>query len=98
MPCARPTPFKAPEEFTAAVATSIATLAAAVVLPILHESLEGERHERRRAMLVASLLATLAIVIPPLWGPLKGFVLAYDAKMEARFVPVATVVTWRSFC
>lgn len=85
---ARPTTLQAPEEFTIAVATSVTILSAVLVLPTLHKNLEGERDERRRAMLVASLLTSLAIVAPPLWGPLKGFVLADDAKMEAGCVCV----------
>lgn len=83
---ARPTALQAPEEFTTAVATSVAILSAVIVLPVLHENLEEERDERRRAMLVASLLTTVAIVAPPLWGPLKGFVLADDAEMDAGCV------------
>lgn len=75
-----------------AVATSVTILFAVLVLPILHESLEGERDYRRRAMLMSSLLMTLAIVVPPLWKPLKGFVLADDAKMEVR-----CVCTWLVF-
>lgn len=63
--------------------TSFTILSAMLVLPVLHDSLKGERDERRRAMLVASVLMTLAIVITPLWGPLKNFVLANDDAIIA---------------
>ncbi|CAM9127306.1 unnamed protein product [Ectocarpus sp. 6 AP-2014] len=76
--------FQAPEEFNAAVSTTVVVLAATLGLPALHKGLEAERDERRRAMLVASSLTSLAIVAPPLWGAVTSFVLARDHEVVAR--------------
>ncbi|CAM9524273.1 unnamed protein product [Ectocarpus sp. 12 AP-2014] len=75
--------FQAPEESSAAVSTSVVVLAATLGLPTLHEGLEAERDERRRAMLVASSLTSLAIVALPLWGAITSFVLARDHEVVA---------------
>ncbi|CAM9222598.1 unnamed protein product, partial [Hapterophycus canaliculatus] len=76
--------FQAPAELSAATKTSAVSLLAVFVLPVLHQGLEAERNERRRAMLVASSLLTVAIIIAPLWGTLKSFICAYDIETEAR--------------
>lgn len=85
-------PIKAPEEVSAAVATSFTVLLAVIVLPLLHEGLEQERDERRRAMLVASAVMTVVVVASPLVGPVKGFLLSRDGHLKARYVSYDVVV------
>lgn len=66
------------------MSTTVVVLAATLGLPVLHAGLEAERDERRRAMLAASSLTSLAIVAPPLWGAVTSFVLARDHELVAR--------------
>lgn len=75
---------KAPEESSAAVWTTVVVLAATLGLLVLHEGLEAERDERRRAMLLVSSITSVAIVAPPLWGAVTSFILARDHEMVAR--------------
>eukprot|EP00752_Nemacystus_decipiens_P005672 g5133.t1 len=75
--------LQAPEEVRAAVAISVAVILAVVAVPLLHEGLDEDPDERRRAMLVASSLTTFAVAAAPLVGPLKGFVLAKDERLKA---------------
>lgn len=70
----------------AAVAIAVTVTLAVIALPLMHEGLDEDPDERRRAMLVVSSLTTSVVVACPLVGPLKGFVLANDERFKARYV------------
>lgn len=69
-----------------ALATSAVVVSATILLPLLHECLEGDRDERRRAMVTVFALTTVVVTGCPLWDPIKGFILAYEEAMKARYV------------
>lgn len=70
---------KAPDEFTAAIATSVVLVVAVVALPSIHRGLEEDLMGRRCAMVVAAALMTLAVMVSPLLRPLADYFFTDEA-------------------
>eukprot|EP00904_Undaria_pinnatifida_P012840 jgi/Undpi1/8687/HiC_scaffold_25.g11152.m1 len=71
--------LQAPDEFTAAIATSVVLVVAVVALPSIHRGLEEDLMGRRCAMVVAAALMTLAVMVPPLLRPLADYFFTDEA-------------------
>ena len=76
--------IQAPEEFFAAVTTSASMIFGIATIVIFHVSMEEERADRRRAILVVVSLTAAGIFAPPLLRPLAGYI-RDEEGFECRF-------------
>ena len=76
---------KAPEEFNVAAATSVVLGLAVAALPSVHEDMENDRQGRRTAMLLATAVTALGVVVPPVMRPFAGY-LTDKQGFESRCV------------